>query len=127
VVLPAGDAAPIRLFLDAFLAGGVAIDQLKRREFAKPFAVSKFEVTFAEWDACADAGTYQRVADHWGRGQMPVINVSWGGATQYVRWLSRLTATTLFSPRARARRSTGHWTILRGNSSRNPASMPNGA
>jgi formylglycine-generating enzyme required for sulfatase activity len=58
---------------------------------AKPFAVSKFEATFAEWDACADAGTCQRVADRWGRGQMPVINVSWDEATQYIGWLSWLT------------------------------------
>jgi len=52
---------------------------------ADPFGVSKFEVTFAEWDACVDAGTCQRVADLWGRGQMPAINVSWEDAKQYVR------------------------------------------
>lgn len=30
-------------------------------------------------------------ARHWGRGEMPVINVSWGEAKQYAGWLSRLT------------------------------------
>jgi formylglycine-generating enzyme required for sulfatase activity len=58
---------------------------------AKPFAVSKFEVTFEEWDACVAAAACPRVTDHWGRGNMPVINVSWGDAKQYVGWLSQLT------------------------------------
>jgi hypothetical protein len=58
---------------------------------AKPFAVSKYEVTFAEWDACVDAGTCPRVLATWGREQMPVINVSWNEAKQYVGWLSRFT------------------------------------
>jgi formylglycine-generating enzyme required for sulfatase activity/uncharacterized caspase-like protein len=58
---------------------------------AKPFAVSKYEVTFAEWDACAAASACPHAAANWGRGQMPVINVSWDNAKQYVGWLSRLT------------------------------------
>jgi hypothetical protein len=43
---------------------------------AKAFAVSKFELTFQEWDACVAAGACPQVPDHWGRGRMPVINVS---------------------------------------------------
>jgi formylglycine-generating enzyme required for sulfatase activity len=58
---------------------------------AKPFAVSKFEVTFEEWDACVAAAVCPRVPDSWGRGKMPAINVSWGDAKQYVAWLSQLT------------------------------------
>ena len=59
---------------------------------AKPFAVSKFEVTFAEWDACAAAAVCrQGVTDKWERKQMPVINVSWDDAKKYVDWLSWLT------------------------------------
>jgi formylglycine-generating enzyme required for sulfatase activity len=57
----------------------------------KAFAVSKFEVTFEEWDACTAAAACPRAIDHWGRGEMPVINVSWGDAKQYVNWLSQLT------------------------------------
>jgi formylglycine-generating enzyme required for sulfatase activity len=55
-----------------------------------PLAVARFEVTFAEWDACVAAnGCGERPMDQgWGRGRQPVINVSWEDAQQYVRWLS---------------------------------------
>ena len=58
---------------------------------AKPFALSKFEVTFEEWDACVAAAACPRVPDRWGRERMPVINVSWVDIKQYVSWLSHLT------------------------------------
>lgn len=57
------------------------------------FAVSKYEVTFAEWDACVAGGGCRRRPDDegWGRENRPVINISWGEAKQYVHWLSRKT------------------------------------
>jgi formylglycine-generating enzyme required for sulfatase activity len=59
---------------------------------AKPFAVGKTEVTFAEWDACVAAAACRKASDAgWGRDDRPVINVSWDDAKQYVSWLSRLT------------------------------------
>ncbi|MCP4937067.1 MAG: formylglycine-generating enzyme family protein [bacterium] len=60
---------------------------------AKPFAVSKFEVTFDQWDACLAQGGCKNTASYssWGRGDRPVINVSWHGAKNYVKWLSELT------------------------------------
>ena len=59
----------------------------------KPFAVSKFELTFAEWDACVAHGDCARgVGDsNLGRGRQPAINVSWDDAQSYVAWLSRIT------------------------------------
>jgi len=51
-------------------------------------------VTFAEWDACvADGGCggYKPDDEGWGRGSMPVIDVSWNDAKAYVAWLSRKT------------------------------------
>ena len=57
---------------------------------AAPLAVGKYEVTFAEWDACVAAGgcTHQPSDGGWGRGKRPVINVSWRDAQEYVQWLS---------------------------------------
>lgn len=56
-------------------------------------AVGRFEVTFAEWDACVAAGGCRRRPDDsgWGRGRQPVINVSWADAQEYAIWLVRRT------------------------------------
>ena len=60
---------------------------------ARPFAVSKFELTFDEWDTCVDYGDCEpQVRDAgWGRGRQPMIYVSWNDAQRYVEWLSRMT------------------------------------
>jgi formylglycine-generating enzyme required for sulfatase activity len=61
------------------------------------FAVGRFEVTFAQWDACASAGGcngYRPKDRGWGRGNRPVIYVSWKEAKAYVKWLSRRTGKT---------------------------------
>ena len=66
----------------------------KTQIFSEAFAVGKYEVTFNEWDACvADGGCNEyRPDDHdWGRGQQPVINVSWKEANKYVQWLTQKT------------------------------------
>jgi formylglycine-generating enzyme required for sulfatase activity len=62
-----------------------------RVAIAYSFAVGKFEVTFAEWDACVSAGGCKHTPDDkgWGRGNMPVMNVSWHHINQqYLPWLS---------------------------------------
>ena len=58
-----------------------------------PLAVGVYEVTFSEWYACVNAGGCDRFPDDegWGRGNRPVINVSWEDAQSYVRWLSART------------------------------------
>lgn len=53
------------------------------------FALSKYEVTFEEYDAFADATGRERPNDEgWGRGNRPVINVYWEDAVAYAKWLS---------------------------------------
>ena len=65
-----------------------------RVRITQPFAVGVNEVTFAEWDACVSAGGcngYGPADRGWGRGQRPVIYVSWNDAQSYVEWLSNKT------------------------------------
>jgi formylglycine-generating enzyme required for sulfatase activity len=66
-----------------------------RVTLARPFAVSKYDVTFADWDACVKVGGCpqegQASDGGWGRGRQPVIYVSWDDAKAYVAWLSRMT------------------------------------
>ena len=63
-------------------------------EIREPLAVGIFEVTFDEWDACVAKGGcagYRPRDRGWGRGDRPVIFVSWRDARSYVEWLSRTT------------------------------------
>jgi formylglycine-generating enzyme required for sulfatase activity len=60
---------------------------------ANPFAIGRREVTFDEWDQCvATSGCKYRADDHgWGRGDRPVIDVSWDDAKAFVDWISQKT------------------------------------
>ena len=59
------------------------------------FAVSKFEIMFREWEACVDGGgcLSRRKPNDWGfgRGNRPVISVTWQDAKKYLKWLSSKT------------------------------------
>jgi formylglycine-generating enzyme required for sulfatase activity len=71
--------------------GGSDEDPQHEVTIGKPIAVGKFTVTFAEWDACRASGACPEASDSsWGRGNRPVMNVSWDEAKQYVAWLSRV-------------------------------------
>ena len=55
------------------------------------FRMGKYEVTFVQWDACvADGGCggYRPDDEGWGRGNRPVINVSWDDAQLFIVWLN---------------------------------------
>ena len=55
------------------------------------FSIAKYETTFAQYDAFAEAtGKPQPVARGEERGHRPVVNVSWHDATAYTQWLSKL-------------------------------------
>lgn len=82
---------------DRFQMGsGVASPQFDERPrhpvTLKSFAISKYEVTFSQYDRFAEVTGRARPADEgWGRGERPVINVSWQDAVAYTRWLSEQT------------------------------------
>jgi formylglycine-generating enzyme required for sulfatase activity len=61
---------------------------------AKPFAVSRVEVTFDQWDACVQSGGCNLPGagvSAWGRGKQPAVYISWDDATQYLAWLAKIT------------------------------------
>ena len=57
------------------------------------FYTGKYEVTFDEWSACVLVGgcKHEPKDRGWGRGDRPVINVSWNDTQEFVRWLSKKT------------------------------------
>jgi formylglycine-generating enzyme required for sulfatase activity len=61
----------------------------------RPFALGRTTVTFAMWDAAVAAGFKPPPGaeaprdERWGRGDQPVINVSWDDAQAYCAWLNQ--------------------------------------
>ena len=91
---------------------------MHRVTFAKQFAIGRYEVTFDEWDRCVeDNGCKAQPDDRgWGRGDRPVINVSWDDAKAFTTWLSQKTGQTYRLPSeaeweyaARAGTTTAYW------------------
>jgi formylglycine-generating enzyme required for sulfatase activity/tRNA A-37 threonylcarbamoyl transferase component Bud32 len=63
------------------------------------FAISKYEVTFEEYDRFAEATKREKPSDkRWGRGRRPIINVTWNDAVAYAEWLSQQTGKSYRLP-----------------------------
>ncbi|MDD5394891.1 MAG: formylglycine-generating enzyme family protein [Thiothrix sp.] len=63
------------------------------------FQLATADVTFAQWDACEAANACPHVDDvGWGRGNRPVLNVTWGDTHTYIQWLNRMTGKTYRLP-----------------------------
>jgi formylglycine-generating enzyme required for sulfatase activity len=54
------------------------------------FALSRYPVTFSQYDYyCDQAGIKEKPHDmDWGRGDRPVLNLTWKNAQRYVEWIS---------------------------------------
>jgi formylglycine-generating enzyme required for sulfatase activity len=67
--------------------------------FAEAFFIGATEVTFEQYDAFAQATGRKLPFDNsWGRGNLPVTNVSWSEASDYAVWLGETTGTTCRLP-----------------------------
>lgn len=58
-----------------------------------PFAIGRYELTFADWDLCVEAGACPSKSDNRGlqRDKLPVGDVSWEDAGIFLKWLSAKT------------------------------------
>ncbi len=82
------------------------------------FAAGLYEVTFEEYDKfCAATGRVKPDDEDWGRGNRPIINVSWEDANAYATWLSQQTGLNVSLPSeaqweymARAGTTSRFWT-----------------
>jgi formylglycine-generating enzyme required for sulfatase activity len=100
VVIPAGE------FMMGFNDGPTDEKAVHKVRIAKSFAVGKYAVTSAEWDACvANGGCAHKPTDAWGRDRRSVIYVSWDDAPN----------NTCRSCHARRARPTGYSARRNGN------------
>jgi len=86
--------------------------------FENRFGAGRHEVTFAQYDAYAEATNVAVPPDAfgWGRADRPVINVSWTEAIQYIEWLNGITGRRYTLPTeaqweyaARGGSSSAYW------------------
>jgi len=112
--LPSGGSGPkmVALPTGEFVMGPspdgpVQLDKEKPRHkvtIKKPFAISQFEITFAEFDQFVAATGYRIPSDkgwgtaHWGRTTTPVFDVTWHDAQRYIAWLSEQTGERYHLP-----------------------------
>jgi formylglycine-generating enzyme required for sulfatase activity len=81
------------------------------------YALSETEITFEQYDLFCQTAEYSCPSDEdWGRGQQPVINVTWSDAMAYTEWLTKQTGDIYRLPSeaewefaARAGQSSKFW------------------
>lgn len=90
-----------------FMMGCTLSDECKTKEMPQhnvsinTFSIMAAEVTFTQWDACVTDGACSLQPDDegWGRGNRPVIGVSYLNITeQFIPWLYRVTGKNFTLP-----------------------------
>ncbi len=104
--LRAGGVGPVMVLLEGgeFLMGAdpASPDNAAKPQHpvrVRPVAVGRFEVTFEEFDRFVQSTGREAPNDAGrGRGNLPVVNVSWNEARAYAAWLSEQTGRTYRLP-----------------------------
>ena len=115
VVVPIGGAKVHNCIPEKVCKG--TITDILRSMIDTPYAISKYEITFAEFDLFATETGRELPEDNgWGRGAQPVIFVTWTDALAYVNWLKeqtgfnyRLPTVVEWEHAARAGKHTAYW------------------
>jgi formylglycine-generating enzyme required for sulfatase activity len=86
----------VRVPAGSFMMGGENGDSdeqpVRTVHIEQPFYLGKTEVTFDQYDAFAKVTNRNQPRDeNWGRGDRPVIDISWDDARAYTAWLDTLT------------------------------------
>ena len=58
---------------------------------AFPFAIGQYEVTYAQWDSCVEAGACRYRPERQGSPGEAIGNLSWDDANAYLKWMSEKT------------------------------------
>lgn len=78
---------------------GLYFEQPVHTVYLDTYYISKYEVTFEQYDAFCDATGRTKPDDMgWGRGDRPVIWVSWNDAKAFCDWLSEKTGENIHLP-----------------------------
>ena len=78
---------------------GISDEKPVHKVFLDGYWIGKYEVTFEQYDKyCEETGKKKPGDEGWGRGDRPVINVSWFDAVAYCQWLNKKTGLNFKLP-----------------------------